>query len=201
MEDEKYYDEKFLNAFNYMLENEGGFANEKYDKGGATKYGVSQSLMREMYKHGSIWLDLHRDGIIDEKDVEKLTLEDVKTVYYVEFWKKGIDRIATIHENIGIKLFDMAVNIGIPEASKMLQKSLNELAIQGGVLKVDGVIGPETLELFSDYISWQIYDETIDTIEHCLISYLIEYYRAIINKDSTQKKFWRGWMNRAFKMP
>lgn len=196
MEDEKYYDEKFLNAFNYMLENEGGFANEKYDKGGATKYGVSQSLMREMYKHGSIWLDLHRDGIIDEKDVEKLTLEDVKTVYYVEFWKKGIDRIATIHENIGIKLFDIAVNIGVLQASKMFQKSLNKCA-KKEILKVDGAIGVKTLGLLAYYISQKMGNEIVGT----LINYLIEYYKAIINKDPTQNKFWGGWLIRAHKMP
>ena len=53
------YSKKFERAFSYVLRNEGVYANDRDDPGGATKYGISQkaypalnisALTLEVYK-------------------------------------------------------------------------------------------------------------------------------------------------------
>ena len=40
-------DSRFLKFFNYILLVEGGYSNDKNDKGGETKYGITKEIARE----------------------------------------------------------------------------------------------------------------------------------------------------------
>ena len=175
-------DPVFDSAFNYMLKNEGGFVNDSADKGGATKYGVSLTLMRQMFKNGSIWLDLNKDGTIDEKDVMILTLEDAKLVYFKEFWRPLASLSRFFVVQIMIKIFDTAVNIGVRNAIKLVQRVIGT--------QEDGVIGKDTISkcvvFKGDFISKYV-------------EFLVKFYANIAVKNPTQLRFLNGWINRAFR--
>lgn len=191
------YDDIFEKAFEYMLENEGGFVNDKDDKGGATKYGVSLRLMKSMFDQGSIWLDLHEDGKIDEKDVMKLSLDDAKKIYYDEFWCRGIDKVAEINPDIGIKLFDMAVNLGVGQAVKLFQKNLDILSHYEYNILYDGIIGPKTLTGIKSISCYRYQSNLMED----LACDLIEYYQVLCVKNSSMYKYLVGWTKRALRFP
>lgn len=66
------YGSKFEMLFKYILMVEGGFSNHKHDKGGATNYGIINSVAK---KYGY--------------DVEKLTIEQAKEIYYKDYYKNS----------------------------------------------------------------------------------------------------------------
>lgn len=56
------YSDKFKHAVQVVLKHEGGFVNDKNDRGGATKAGIS---LRFLQKEN---IDINNDGKIDEQD-------------------------------------------------------------------------------------------------------------------------------------
>ena len=50
---------KFEEAWSYVKENEGGYVNDKNDKGGATKYGVSLRFLKGLERDEG---DINGDG-------------------------------------------------------------------------------------------------------------------------------------------
>ena len=177
-------DSLFNSAFNYMLKNEGGFVNDTADKGGATKYGVSLALMKQMFKNGSIWLDLNGDGVVDDKDVSVLTEEEAKAVYYKEFWRPLTAFSNLFLAQIVTKIFDTAVNIGVKNSIKLVQRVVGTQA--------DGLIGKETISKCITYKG----DFLSEYIE-----FLVKFYVNIVVTNPTQLKFLNGWINRAFRYP
>lgn len=106
----------FEKAIGYVLENEGGFSDDPNDRGGPTKYGITEA---EATNHGY--------------EVRALTIEQAKAIYVSDYWR--FDDVAD--QRIATKLFDMAVNMGQRTAAKIAQR------LCGVVL--DGVIGPNTV--------------------------------------------------------
>lgn len=74
-------------------------------------------------------------------------------------------------------LFDMSFNMGGKTAIKLAQRALN--------LDDDGILGPKTKEALKDLDKDKLYDERM------------KYYQAIVKNKPTQKKFLKGWTNRA----
>lgn len=173
-------DERFDRAYYYMLENEGGFVNDKDDKGGATKYGISLRFLKQMFDQGSAWVDLNKDKKIDERDILLLTLSQIKNIYYEQFWKPIKDLKPDL---LGIKIFDMAVNIGQGQAIKLLQKVVGA--------KQDGILGPKTQAAIDK--------KDLDCIFVGLVEELCQYYYRIAG--GVKSKYIVGWRRRAFKLP
>lgn len=112
----------FEKAFQYLLKLEGGFSDHAKDKGGKTKFGISQKSYPEL-------------------DIPNLTIDDARRIYYVDFWvTPKIDRVYPYP--LAAKLFALAVLVGPERAIKLLQEACNLL---GASLVVDGVLGDKTL--------------------------------------------------------
>lgn len=152
--------------FDYILIVEGGYSNDKYDKGGKTKYGIIESIAR---KHNL--------------DVKTLTKEDAKEIYYQDYYLKNkIDRMK--NKKIALSVFDWCVNSG-SWGIKKAQQTLNEL---GYNLTVDGIVGIKTLHGLNsvDYIDFlKLYHQKQR-----------EFYNKIVKNNPTQKVFLKGWLNR-----
>lgn len=116
-----------------IVRREGGYVNDPDDPGGATKYGVTIHTMRRL------GLDLDRDGDVDARDVQRLTLERAVAIYKEHYFEKP--RIALLPEVLHSSVFDMYVNAG-SNAVKILQRLLNDFSEN---VTVDGVIGPKTV--------------------------------------------------------
>ncbi len=115
-------DKLFEQAFNYLLLFEGGFSDDKNDKGGITKFGISERSYPNI-------------------DITQLTLEEAKNIYYEDFWLKNkCDKI--IHTKVAIKLFDISVNTGLKVAARILQRAVRASGI---MLSEDGIIGEKTI--------------------------------------------------------
>ena len=116
------YSEKFEKAFEYLIQNEGVYANDPNDPGGETKYGISKRSYPSL-------------------DIRNLTVEKAKEIYHRDFWLKGnFDQISD--PTLAVQLFDFSVNLGIKVGIKLLQRAIRA----GGIhIQDDGIFGPLTL--------------------------------------------------------
>ena len=110
----------FDSAFDTLLKHEGGFSNHAADPGGATRYGVTEAVAREVGYRG---------------DMRDLPLDLAKRIYKNKYWDSI--KAEELPPAARYAVFDGAVNSGPGQAIKWLQRSL-------GVLD-DGIIGPKTI--------------------------------------------------------
>jgi len=117
----------FDGYFQKLLKTEGGYVNNKNDRGGKTKFGITLNTLKSVNPKAT------------EKDLRGLSKEQAKKIYKDEFYLRY--RINELPAYIREQVFDIAVNSGPGTAIKLIQ----ELA---GV-KQDGVIGPNTIKAAS----------------------------------------------------
>lgn len=124
----------FDKSFAHVVGVEGGYSDHPDDRGGKTKYGITEAVAREEGWTGSM-----RD----------LPLDFAKSVYRKRYWNVlRLDEVAAISESVAHELFDTGVNMGTGTAGKFLQRSLNALNRQGtdyADISVDGAVGPKTV--------------------------------------------------------
>lgn len=91
----------FEQAFAYLLKDEGGFSNEKNDKGGATRWGITRSTL-------SKW----RNQPVSIDEMKNLSQAEAKDIYRAWYWHaSGCDKID--HNGIATAMFDVAVVRGV----------------------------------------------------------------------------------------
>lgn len=106
----------FNDAVDYVLMKEGFDSDDKLDRGGRTRYGISQAAYPSI-------------------NMDELTLAQAKNIYHKDYWTPiKADRLPP---PVAFFLFDMAVNQGVAAAAKTLQEA-------SGALQ-DGKIGPATI--------------------------------------------------------
>ena len=106
----------FDTAFYMLMKIEGGLVDDKRDKGGLTKYGISQKAFPNL-------------KIVD------ITLDQAKEIYRKHYWDAC--QCDDLPPSFDIAVFDSAVNQGPKPAVLMLQKALK--------IKDDGIIGEKTI--------------------------------------------------------
>ena len=158
----------FDKIFNYLIYVEGGYTDDKYDKGGKTKYGIIEVEARK-YGYKGLMKDL--------------TLELAKEIYFKKYFiKNKLDKID--NEEIALSICDWTVNSGA-WGLKKAQQTLNEL---GYNLIVDGIFGNKTLQALN----------TVDVNKFLELYHEKQrlFYNNIVKRNPTQKKFLKGWLNR-----
>lgn len=164
----------FNKAVHHTLEVEGLFSNHSWDPGGKTKYGITESLARA---YG--------------KDVEALTVDQAKEIYFTEFWQAlTLESVAQQSWRVAVEIFDTAVNCGKDRAIRILQESLSTIFDED--VSVDGKLGPKTrvalLKVSARYESHLV---------AALNGFQFEYYLGLLRKGhSAAKRSIRGWMLR-----
>ena len=106
----------FNNAFNLVLQNEGGYVCHKNDKGGATKYGISSAAY-------------------PNEDICNLTIERARYLYKRDYWDRC--KCDQLPDCLSVAVFDFAVNSGINSGIRLLKKALD--------VTVDCIIGNQTI--------------------------------------------------------
>ena len=96
-----------------VLKREGGLVNDADDKGGLTKFGISQRAF-------------------PDEDIAKLTEVKAKQIYLEHYWKPS--KAERLPESIRETYFDMVVNMGQRRGVKILQEACNQ---KGAKLDVD----------------------------------------------------------------
>lgn len=123
----------FESAFSKVIKSEGGYVNNRHDKGGMTNHGCT----------AKVWAAFNKRDIatVTEDEMRKLTIDDVKPVYKKNYWDvvKGDD----LTDGLDYSIFDCAVNSGPGRAAILLQKIVG--------VKPDGDIGKITLAAVKKY--------------------------------------------------
>jgi lysozyme family protein len=167
-------DKIFEEAFEKVLDIEGGYSDHEDDPGGKTKYGITEAVAR-------------RNGY--KGDMRDLTPDEAKEIYYHEFWlNHNYNKIK--NRDIAIEMFDQAVNMGQSTANRNLQKSNNLLTAAKDIypITVDGVIGPQTLRAIN-HCSKPI------ALFNVLNGYQIKHYINLAENSNKYKSFIAGWAN------
>lgn len=103
----------------------GDIANDRRDRGGKTKWGVTQRAYDS-------WRARHK---LPLRDVESMEDGEMRALYREDYWEPCAGDV--LPPLLAHAVFDMAVHSGVTEAKRALQRSLR--------VEVDGVIGPKTL--------------------------------------------------------
>jgi lysozyme family protein len=155
-------------------EDEGVDSNHPNDRGGRTRYGVTEAVAR-------------RFGL----DVRTLTLDDAIWVccqpdYWQWDWVAGskIDR----------KLLDIAYNAGLGTAVRILQRAINLVGVMQ--VEVDGRCGSITRAACNQMVVQGKQDRLLAAIAY----YQMDHYRTLAQNDDSQRAFIGGWMVRALKV-
>lgn len=154
-------------AFEKVVSKEGGYVNHANDLGGETKYGISKKSFPEI-------------------NIEKLTLNDAREIYYQEYWLPNYyDQIES--HKIASKIFDMTVNMGAKNSHMNTQRALMCCDLR---IKWDGIIGPKTLAAINE--------TGVNVLMAALKSEHANYYEKLVLRKPDQAVFIKGWLKRAY---
>ena len=171
-----------------LIKREGGYVNNPADRGGATKYGITQAVARENGYKGNM------------KD---LPLDLAKSIYRKQYWSEPrFDQVNALSSVVAEELLDTGVNCGTGFAKPLLQRALNLLNNHGKAgyaeLKVDGVYGPATLNALKIYLSKRG-KEGEKVLVRVLNIMQGQRYIEICERNKSQEQFFYGWIsNRIF---
>jgi len=155
----------FYEAFAEVIGLEGGYVNDPDDAGGETKYGIS----KRAYPH---------------VDIANLTLDDARDIYYNDYWNK-LNCGSMPHASLASEVFEQGVNLGVKRAAQHVQLGVFLL---GQSVKIDGIIGPQTLQAVGR-VRWQDLYKTLNGLQ------FVRYFEIVMENPS-QGKFFRGWLKR-----
>jgi len=157
----------FDEAFDRLIGHEAGFSIDPADPGNWT--GGVRDVGELKGTNFGIAANTYPDI-----DIEGLTLEEAKAIYYRDWWLKlGADKL---DEAIVFQLWDFAVNSGMGNAKRVLQRAV-------GVAE-DGRIGPVTLQKIASMSKYEVLFK--------FTAAKIRFYTSL----STWPRFGKGWMNR-----
>lgn len=183
---------RFEDAIGYVLSAEGGYAEHPNDPGGPTFWGIS---LRYLKGKGDLG-DIDEDGDIDADDVRELTKAEAVAFYRSDFWE-ALGLTAIRSQMVALRTFDIAVNAGHRAATKILQRAVNAL-LKGkrsekrpAKLRVDGVLGPKTLEA-TNYLK----RDEVKLLEKMRALHE-DFYRALVERNPNLQPFLDGWVRRA----
>jgi lysozyme family protein len=155
-------------AFDRTIGFEGKFSDLPADRGGITKFGLSQKANPDL-------------------DIRNLTLEQAKDIYRKRYWDPlKPERIKS--EIVQLEVFDTAVNCGLHTAQLIVQRALNFL---GETLEEDGDMGSITVGALNRWI-----EKDPQALFKCLNGFQFIHYVEIVKSHADQKLFSRGWMKR-----
>ena len=165
-----------------IIAREGGYVNHPADKGGPTRWGITQAVARA---HG--WAG----------DMRELPRRKAATVYRRLYWlRPGFDRVAEQAPALAAELFDTGVNMGPPIAAGFLQRALN--ALNRGErdyadIVVDRRIGPRTLAALRGFLARRgaageaVLLKAIEALQG-------ERYLALAEHRPANEAFLYGWL-------
>lgn len=145
----------FDQCFDKLIGHEGGYVNDPRDPGGETNFGISKRAYPQV-------------------DIKNLTLDAAKAIYKRDYWDRA--QCDKLPPQLAYLLFDAAVNSGIGQAIRFLQRAVN--------LADDGVLGPLTLAAV----------QRLDA-ESVATRYLAQRLE-FMTKLSTWDTFGKGWARR-----
>lgn len=160
---------KYADALAAVLVHEGGYSNHPKDPGGATMWGITQRTY-----------DAYRKGLGKKtQTVKNLSVQERAAIYKKNYWDaiKG-DQLPA---GVDYTVFDGAVNSGVSQSVKWLQRSLGAAY----TVAVDGIIGVATLAALKSV-------GDMDALVARICAARLAFMKAL----KTWKTFKNGWSSR-----
>lgn len=169
---------RFESCLCFVLNMEGGFSDDPADRGGRTNLGVTEGTLARA----------RQDGLTTEKSVDSLTRSVAETIYRAYYWKPC--RCGELPAPLDLAVFDAAVHMGCPAASRQLQRALNLLGTDPALAE-DGLVGPLTVEAACKLpAKWRLRAARVTVAVRSAA--LLD----IAARLSSQRRFLGGWLNR-----
>ncbi|MCR4529820.1 glycoside hydrolase family 108 protein [Acinetobacter venetianus] len=166
-----------------LIQREGGYVNIPADRGGPTKYGITEAVARSFGYKGSM------------QDLPRTLAEQIyKKIYWLN---PRFDQINNISPEVAEELLDTGVNCGVGFARPLLQRALNLLNNQGkggwDDLTIDGIYGEATLSALRTYLNAR---GPSGTATLCKVLNIMQgnRYIEICERNPSQEQFFYGWI-------
>lgn len=165
-----------------VIDREGGYVNHPADRGGPTRWGVTEAVARAQGYAGPM-----RD----------LPRAEAANIYRRIYWlRPAFDRVAARAPRIAAELFDTGVNMGTAIATGFLQRALNALnrtARDYPDIAVDRAIGPRTLSALDGFLKARGKGgETV--LLRAMEALQGERYIALAERRPSHEAFLYGWL-------
>lgn len=171
-----------------VIGREGGYSNHPADKGGPTRWGVTEQVARAYGFKGDMRV-LPRASAVD--------------IYRQLYWiDPGFDAVAQRYPGVAAELFDIGVNMGTSVAGTFLQRVLNVFNSNGAHyadLTVDSRLGRVTL-LALDAFRQRRGAEGGERMIEAVLSLKGARYIEISEARPANEAFTYGWFGRMFEM-
>ena len=161
-----------------VLRREGGYVNHPADKGGPTKYGITQKTLTS-------W----RLETVTAEDVKALGEEEARKIYRTLYYLRP--KLERLPADIQPQVFDISVNSGPERAVRLLQQVLNEEGF--GPLVEDGKLGALT----DSAANLALRTLGAAKINNLLVDERCAFYCMLATTRPSQQVFLKGWLKRA----
>ena len=166
-----------------LIEREGGYVNHPADRGGPTRFGITEAVARA---HGY-------SGAMSE-----LPREEAVAIYRRLYWlRPRLDQVAERVPRVAAELFDTGANMGPAVATTFLQRALTALN-RGGKdypdLVPDGRVGPATLTALDAFLDARGKKGGETVLLRALEALQGERYLRLAEKRPANEAFLYGWL-------
>lgn len=152
----------------FILKWEGGYADIKEDRGGATNKGVTIATFRSVYGKDKT-----------KQDLKNITDEQWNYIFKKLFWDKCKCSDIT-DQSVANIIVDYAWMSGTSRAIKDVQTIVGTTA--------DGICGAKTIAAINKM--------TANVLFNKIKARRIQFYNNIVKANPSQSKFLKGWTNR-----
>lgn len=135
----------FEAAFKRLLVAEGEYSDHPSDRGGKTRWGITEAVARD-----SGWMG----------DMRDLPLSVAQDIARSKYWDllSGDEVVKLVGEGVAYQLLQIGYNMGVGWAGQFLQRALNAFNRNGldyPDIPMDGKIGPRTLASLRCFVAFR----------------------------------------------
>jgi lysozyme family protein len=166
-----------------LIEREGGYVNHPADKGGPTRFGITEAVARA---HGYAG------------PMAQLPRDEAVAIYRRLYWlRPRFDQIGERVARVAAELFDTGANMGPAVAATFLQRALTALN-RGGTdypdLTPDGRVGPMTIAALDSFLAARGKGSGETVLLRALEALQGERYLRLAEKRPANEAFLYGWL-------
>jgi lysozyme family protein len=166
-----------------LIEREGGFVNHPADKGGPTRFGITEAVARAHGYSGAMAM-LPRDEAV--------------AIYRRLYWlRPRFDEVAKRAPEVAAELFDTGANMGPAVAVTFLQRALTALNRNGKDypdLVPDGRAGPRTIAALDGFLEARGRRSGQRVLMRALEALQGERYLRLAERRPANEAFLYGWL-------
>lgn len=157
-----------------LVVREGGYVDHPADRGGPTKYGITQETLAGWRGHP-----------VTAADVAALSVEEASEIY-ADRYVRPLARLEFIPDVFAL-MVDIAVMSGVATAIRLLQSTLNSMTTLD-VLAVDGILGQKTV--------MAVVRMAPGRVVQAMVKARVLMLARMVERDPSQSVFLVGWLNR-----